>query len=345
MGQSPITLRPAGDRWRTVLVAAVVIASLSAASAVAYRVLRARRGRSPGRPGTIPDEAADGAAGVIGTLAAAPLIVDGRLRVYAATRQIRADAPVDARTQRSPFWSYRRWPAQLIGVVAVGYDGGRPVERRHAGGAGRAYGTGGAGRRRAGARRSLSTPGGGPGRPPFTPRKGCSSVGGSGDRAERRPIWTPPRSSASTLASGRRLWRLSHRRRSRLPAWPTSPRRAGGTRSWISAPTLGRGRSGSTTSATGELDLAWRLPAGAAGKILSGEPLGCRVGRSDCAAMSSGHRRSGAGLAAARADAGARAWSGHRVPRRECHPPEIADEPGHGRRDSAAGAGADAGRG
>jgi hypothetical protein len=58
--------------------------------------------------------------GVIGTLAAAPLIVDGRLRVYATTRQLRADAPVDARTQRSPFWSFRRWPAQVVGVVAVG---------------------------------------------------------------------------------------------------------------------------------------------------------------------------------------------------------------------------------
>jgi outer membrane protein assembly factor BamB len=57
--------------------------------------------------------------GVIGTFAASPLIVDGRLRVYATTRQVRADLPVDARTQRSPFWSYRRWPEQLVGVVAI----------------------------------------------------------------------------------------------------------------------------------------------------------------------------------------------------------------------------------
>jgi outer membrane protein assembly factor BamB len=57
--------------------------------------------------------------GVIGTFAAAPLIVDGRLRVYATTRQVRADLPVDARTQRSPFWSFRRWPEQLVGIVAV----------------------------------------------------------------------------------------------------------------------------------------------------------------------------------------------------------------------------------
>jgi outer membrane protein assembly factor BamB len=57
---------------------------------------------------------------VIGSLPAAPLIVDGRLRIYAATRQVRADGPVDARTQRTPYWSYRRWPQELLGVVATG---------------------------------------------------------------------------------------------------------------------------------------------------------------------------------------------------------------------------------
>jgi outer membrane protein assembly factor BamB len=58
--------------------------------------------------------------GVIGKLAAAPLIVEDRIRVYAATRQVRADGPVDAAGQHSPRWSYRRWPARLVGVVAEG---------------------------------------------------------------------------------------------------------------------------------------------------------------------------------------------------------------------------------
>jgi outer membrane protein assembly factor BamB len=57
---------------------------------------------------------------VTGRLAVAPLIVDGRIRVYAAKRQLRADAPVDARTVYTPRWSFRRWPQQLAGVAAIG---------------------------------------------------------------------------------------------------------------------------------------------------------------------------------------------------------------------------------
>jgi hypothetical protein len=46
--------------------------------------------------------------------------VDGRVRVYAAKRQVRADLPATARTARSPYWSFRRWPQELVGVVALG---------------------------------------------------------------------------------------------------------------------------------------------------------------------------------------------------------------------------------
>jgi hypothetical protein len=60
------------------------------------------------------------APGVTGRTAGAPLIVDGRIRVFATERQVRADAPVDARTSYTPRWSFRRWPAQVAGVVAVG---------------------------------------------------------------------------------------------------------------------------------------------------------------------------------------------------------------------------------
>jgi outer membrane protein assembly factor BamB len=58
--------------------------------------------------------------GVTGKTAAAPLIVDGRIRVFAAKRQVKADAPVNARTAYTPRWSLRRWPQQLNGVVAIG---------------------------------------------------------------------------------------------------------------------------------------------------------------------------------------------------------------------------------
>jgi outer membrane protein assembly factor BamB len=58
--------------------------------------------------------------GVTGRAGVAPLIVDGRLRVYAAKRQVRADMPVSASSVLTPNWSYRRWPEQLSGVVAIG---------------------------------------------------------------------------------------------------------------------------------------------------------------------------------------------------------------------------------
>ncbi len=58
--------------------------------------------------------------GLTARLTAAPLIVQDRIRVYASKRMVRADAPVRAKTTNTPVWSYRRWPQQLTGVVAVG---------------------------------------------------------------------------------------------------------------------------------------------------------------------------------------------------------------------------------
>lgn len=100
------------------LVALAVAGVLAATGLVAYRVF-APTEVSTFASGAYP-EAPTEQPRVIGSIAAAPLIVGGRLRVYAATRQVRADGPVDARTQRTPYWSYRRWPAQVVGVVAVG---------------------------------------------------------------------------------------------------------------------------------------------------------------------------------------------------------------------------------
>ncbi|WP_127498618.1 PQQ-binding-like beta-propeller repeat protein [Actinoplanes solisilvae] len=57
---------------------------------------------------------------VTGRTNVAPLIVDGRTRVFAGRRQIRADGPVDAKSVNTARWSLRRWPAQVSGVVAAG---------------------------------------------------------------------------------------------------------------------------------------------------------------------------------------------------------------------------------
>lgn len=102
---------------RKSFVAAGVVAAVAASGAIGYRVLAPAETLTPAS-GAYPAPSAS-TPGVIGSIAAAPLIVDGRLRVYATTRQVRADGPVDARTQRTPYWSYRRWPEQLTGVVAT----------------------------------------------------------------------------------------------------------------------------------------------------------------------------------------------------------------------------------
>jgi len=107
-----------GGRRRAWLALAVSVVLAAAGGLVIYRVL------APAEVVTVTGAAypppVGAQPGVIGTLAAAPLIVDGRIRVYATTRQLRADGPVDAPTQRSPYWSFRRWPQQLVGAVAVG---------------------------------------------------------------------------------------------------------------------------------------------------------------------------------------------------------------------------------
>jgi outer membrane protein assembly factor BamB len=110
-------MRPSA--WlRVGAVAVAVIGVLAVGGVIAYRVL------APAETVTVATTAYPAAPaaqpGVIGSLPAAPLIVDGRLRIYAAPRQVRADGPVDARTQRTPYWSYRRWPQELLGVVAAG---------------------------------------------------------------------------------------------------------------------------------------------------------------------------------------------------------------------------------
>src|SRR5262252_9531862 len=52
-------------------------------------------------------------------LRAAPLVVEDRLRIYAETWRVWADAPVGERYESTPYWAFRRWPAQVLGVVTA----------------------------------------------------------------------------------------------------------------------------------------------------------------------------------------------------------------------------------
>jgi outer membrane protein assembly factor BamB len=121
----PVLKRPAHwPRWaRFAVTALAVVAVLGATAVVGYRVLAPAEtaveahGEYPERPEAAPVR--------YGDLTSAPLIVDGRLRVYADARRVWADTSLTARTEMTPYWAYRRWPAEVAGVVAVegNYEG------------------------------------------------------------------------------------------------------------------------------------------------------------------------------------------------------------------------------
>lgn len=255
-------------------VAAGILAVLAAGGAVAYRVLAPAEtiteaaGAYPAAPAAEP--------GVIASLPAAPLIVDGRLRVYAATRQVRADGPVDARTQRTPYWSYRRWPQQLLGVVAAGStvvsrwsDGdvvaldartGR-VAWRSAGRAagGTEYGGGSTGARAVYAPEGLLLGG------------GAVLVRDAGQVR------------ALDLASGRELWRAPLRD-CQVDGFTTAGGRFAVTDTCAAEPGVDF-----YDLSSGRRTASWRPPQ--AGPAVRVEPLGCAPALSGCAAI----RTSGAG--------------------------------------------------
>jgi hypothetical protein len=116
---SPVLTRAAAwPRWaRFSVIALTVVCVLGATGVVGYRVLRPAetaveaKGAYPDRPAAEPIR--------YGELTSAPLIVDGRLRVYADGRRVWADTGLTSKTERTPFWSIRRWPAEVVGVVAV----------------------------------------------------------------------------------------------------------------------------------------------------------------------------------------------------------------------------------
>ncbi|MFK3985320.1 PQQ-binding-like beta-propeller repeat protein [Micromonospora sp. NPDC050397] len=260
-------------RRRPIVVAIAALLAVAAVAVVVHRVLAPAEVLTTARTGY--PAPVNAATGVVGTLASAPLIVDGRLRVYATTRQVRADLPVDARTRRTPYWSYRRWPAELIGVVASGTtvvsrwsDGnlvaldartGRIVWRVDGPPPGHGYNG-----RRTGASTNY-TPAG---LIPATGRSGRAVlvvIGGSGVRG-------------LDLADGRELWRVGIDGSCRAGALTTS----GGqlvTVDACAAPQVAEFHD----VESGELVDRWRPED--AGPELGLAPLGCGNGGSNCPAM------------------------------------------------------------
>jgi outer membrane protein assembly factor BamB len=118
MAGAGLTGRGRVPRRVVVLGLAGILVLLAGAAGVAYQVFRPHDDLT--RP-TVPYPSA-----VMITderpfseLRAAPLVIEGRLRVYAETWRIWADAPVGERYETTPYWAYRRWPAQVVGVVNV----------------------------------------------------------------------------------------------------------------------------------------------------------------------------------------------------------------------------------
>lgn len=263
-------------RWlRITLAVAGTIGAIAASGVIAYRVLAPAEVLNPAADAH-PPEPETAPPGVIGTFSAAPLIVDKRLRVYAATRQVRADFPIDAQTQFSPYWSYRRWPAKVAGLVAAGptvvsrWSDGELVALD-----GR---TGRIAWRAAGLR---------PDNPQYAARRAGADIvyapaGLYTATAAGRPVVLARASSGLRgydLATGRELWRVGF---DGSPCRRDDFTTVGGR--FVTVNTCGPSPAVEFYDAsTGRLDLRWR-PDGV-GRSLGLDPVGCAGGRSACAAL------------------------------------------------------------
>lgn len=264
-----------GGVWRGVAVVAAA-AALAATALVAYRVFAPAEVLTPAGT-SYPDPGAP-APGVLGTLTGAPLIVDGRLRVFAASRQVRAEQPVDAATRRTPFWSYRRWPEQLVGVVAIDatvvsqWTDGELVALDATTGkiAWRTLGPA-IHQEYAGRSTGASTVYAPPAMYAATTLDGRSVLVAAG--AEGRRGYDP--------ATGQELWRDRLAGRCRRDEFTTTTGQLATVNRCVQPEAVEF-----TEVATGAGAGRWR-PDGA-GATLVVQPVGCRVGRSDCPAMRTG---------------------------------------------------------
>ncbi|MEV6368596.1 PQQ-binding-like beta-propeller repeat protein [Micromonospora musae] len=269
-------------RRRVVLAVAALLVTAAVAATV-YRVL------APAEVSTIAQAAypapAQPSAGVIGRLPVAPLIVDGRLRVYTGHRQVYADSPVDGRHRTTPFWSYRRWPAELVGVVASGttvvsrWSDGRLVALDARDG-----------------RVAWRTDGPEPQRKPDARRTGAAIVWDPVGlyltrTADGRDVVVATGAGEARgvdLIGGRRLWRSEVGTECRSDVGATS------TGQLVSvAGCAGEAAVEFRDAATGEVTSRWRPPG--AGDELVVTLVGCRVGPSGCSGLRTAGPGDGAG--------------------------------------------------
>ncbi|GIF09094.1 hypothetical protein Asi03nite_66320 [Actinoplanes siamensis] len=200
------------------------------------------------------------APGVLGRINVAPLIIEDRLRVYAAKHQVRADEPVYGKSVYTTRWSLRRWPEQLSGVVAAGPT----VITRWSDGA-------------------LVALDGRTGRIAWRAEAGAGP-GYAGHRTGAATVWDPP---GLRIAAGAVVVTVDHQ----IWAYDVS---TGAERWRVTAPagcadgftTAG----GAYVCATGAYDLATgkAVPGWPAGPFV---PAGCAVARSGCAGFRDGASR------------------------------------------------------
>ena len=105
-------------RRRAWLPAVAGLALLAATVLVGVRVFAPADTLTPARQ-PYPARAEQSEPRAYADLPAAPLILDRRLRVFAAQRHLWADSHVRARKPATPYWSLWRWPAQIRAVVAL----------------------------------------------------------------------------------------------------------------------------------------------------------------------------------------------------------------------------------
>ncbi|WP_344136792.1 PQQ-binding-like beta-propeller repeat protein, partial [Luedemannella flava] len=105
---------------RRVAAVIAIIVLLAALALLGLRVLGSRDLLTP--PTTdFPTASTEPNPRPLGSHRVMPLVVDG-LRVHAEKRRVWAEGPVGERQETNPYWAFRRWPAQLVGVARAGAD-------------------------------------------------------------------------------------------------------------------------------------------------------------------------------------------------------------------------------
>jgi outer membrane protein assembly factor BamB len=113
-------------RLRVTVAVLATLAVLAVVTAIGYRMLRPQDLlTTPTTP--YPERVLITDERPHAELRAAPLLVEGRLRVYAEKWRVWSDGPVGERYESTPYWALRRWPAQVVGVVAAETEAGPVV--------------------------------------------------------------------------------------------------------------------------------------------------------------------------------------------------------------------------